>query len=186
MVEEEKQQQQNIQKQEEKIETAQDYLKLVEDMKKNYVRKDLYDKAEADRKALAAAVAGEGPVPGSVQKQAQKPDITELRKEFLSAGEKNLSNAEYVKLALQLRNEAIARGELDPFLPQGAKISPSVDDIAKANRVADGLQSFLDSATDENGVIDNDVFNAFLKKGIADDGAAITARLRTQNQRKAH
>lgn len=185
MVEEEKQQQQNVQKQEEKIETAQDYLKLVEDMKKNYVRKDLYDKSEADRKALAAALAGEGPVPGSVQKQAQKPDIKELRKQFLNAGENNLSNAEYVKVALQLRNEAIARGELDPFLPQGAKISPSVDDIAKANRVADGLQSFLDAATDENGVIDNDVFNAFLKKGIAEDSAALTARLRA-NSKKAH
>ena len=186
MSEEEMKQQNNPNPPESKIQSAEDYVKAVEDMKKNYVPKELYEKSEQDRKVLAQALSGDGPVPANVQKQAEEPNIEELRKKFLNAGELNLSNAEYIKTALDLRKALIAKGEPDPFLPSGAKANPTNVDIAGAEKSAAAFQSWLDAATDpETGKVDEELFNAYLKKGIADDSPAVTARLRAA-ARKAH
>ena len=62
-------------------------------------------------------------------------------------------------------------------MPNGAKISPTPKDIEASQRVADTMQSWLDEATDETGKIDPELFNAFLRKGIADDSQFVKARL---------
>ena len=164
------------------IQSADEYAEAIKNLKANTVSKEEYDKVVAEKSTLVKALAGEGPVPEGVQKQAEKPDINELRKKFLNAGEENLSNAEYIKTALQLREAVIAEGGIDPFLPSGAKASPTNTDLQGAAKTAEALQSWLDSATDESGKVDSELFNAFMKKGIAEDSPMVTARLRAQNK----
>ena len=56
------------------------------------------------------------------------------------------NNLEYIKLALELRNTLIAKGETDPFLPVGSQISPTADDAEKAEKVAQVYQECIDYA----------------------------------------
>lgn len=161
------------------VQTADEYAEAIKNLKAKTVPLEDYNKVKADKEVLIKALAGEGPVPSEVaQQQAKSLDIKELRKKFLDAGEENLSNAEYIKTALDLRQAIIDEGGLDPFLPSGAKVNPTPADIAGANKAAEAFQSWLDNATDENGKIDDELFNAFMKKGIAEDSPIITAKLR--------
>ena len=178
MVEEEKKQQQQ------EPQTAGEYAEAIKDLRANTVSKEEYDKVVAERTTLVKARAGEGPVPEGVQKQEDPVDVKELRKKFLNAGEENLSNAEYIKTALALRKAAIAEGELDPFIPSGAKVKPTPQDVAKAQEVADTFQKWLDDATDENGKVDEELFMAFMRKGIAEDSPIVAARIRASKARK--
>lgn len=173
LLEEEKQAQQP------EIQTAEEYAAAIKNLKESTVSKDEYEKLKADKAVLVKALAGEGPVPSEIaQQQAQQADVKELRKRFLNAGEENLTNAEYIKTALQLRQAIIDEGGLDPFLPSGAKANPTPTDIAGANKAAEAFQEWLDAATDESGKVDEELFNAFMKKGIAEDSPVITARLK--------
>lgn len=160
------------------IQSAEEYAAAIKALKESTVSKEEYDKVVADKTVLVKALSGEGPVPEGVQKQEKPADIKELRKKFLNAGEENLSNAEYIQTALKLRKAIIDEGGLDPFLPSGAKVNPTPQDIAGANKAAEAFQSWLDAATDENGKVDNELFNAYMKKGIVEDNPLITARLK--------
>ena len=160
------------------IQSAEDYAAAIKALKESTVSKEEYDKVVADKKVLVKALSGEGPVPEGVQEKAKPADIKELRREFLNAGEENLSNAEYIQKALKLRQAIIDEGGIDPFLPSGAKVNPTPKDIEGANKAAEAFQSWLDAATDEKGKVDPELFNAFMRKGIADDNAMVTARLR--------
>lgn len=166
------------QAQQPEIQSAEEYAAAIKALKESTVNKDEYDKVVADRAVLIKALSGEGPIPEGVQEAAKKPDIKELRQTFLNAGEENLTNAEYIKTALELRKAIIDSGGLDPFLPEGAKVNPTPQDIVGANKAAEAFQSWLDAATDENGKIDGELFNAYMKKGIAEDSPLITARLK--------
>lgn len=172
------------QAQQDTIQTADEYAEAIKTLKEKTVSKEEYDKVVAEKSTLVKALAGEGPVPDSVQKQAQPADLQELRRKFLNAGEENLSNAEYIKTALELRKAAIAAGELDPFIPAGAKVKPTPQDVAKAQEVADTFQKWLDDATDETGKTDEELFMAFMRKGIADDSPVVAARIRAAKARK--
>ena len=178
MTEEEQKQQQPI------IQDAEQYAEAIKNLKEKTVSKEEYDRVVAEKSTLVKALAGEGPVPKDVQEQAKPADIKDLRKKFLDAGEENLSNAEYIKTALELRKAAIAEGELDPFIPSGAKVKPTPQDVAKAQEVADTMQKWLDDATDENGKIDEELFMAYMRKGIAEDSPVIAARLRASKARR--
>lgn len=166
------------QQQEEAQMGADEYAAAIKALKESTVPKEEFERLKNEKTVLVKALAGEGPVPDSVSKQAKKSDVKELRKKFLEAGELNLSNAEYIKTALELRKAIIEEGGIDPFVPSGAKVNPTPADIAAANKSAEAFQSWLDAATDENGKIDNELFNAFMRKGIAEDNPMITARLR--------
>ena len=164
----------------EKIQSAEDYAEAIKNLKAKTVSKEEYEKVVKDRDVLTKALAGEGPVPEEIARQQakEKADVKELRKKFLNAGEENLSNAEYVQSALDLRQAILDEGGIDPFLPQGAKANPTNADIAGAQKVADAFQEMLDAATDENGKVDPELFNAYIKKYVAEDSPTVTAKLR--------
>ena len=164
--------------------SAEEYADAIKHVRENYVPKEKLEKAEAEKAVLIKALSGEGPVPEGVQEKAKPADVKTLRKEFLEAGETNMSNAEYIEKALALRQAIIDEGGLDPFLPSGAKVNPTPQDIAGAQKAADAFQSWLDAARDENVKIDEELFNAFMRKGIAEDSPIITARLKAA--KKAH
>ena len=77
--------------------------------------------------------------------QKEPVDIDGLRKELFS-GEKDLTNLEYAKKALELRNALIERDGVDIFVGRGSKLTPTDDDYEAAQRVADGFQQCIDVA----------------------------------------
>lgn len=171
MTEKEEKQQQEAQM------TAEEYAAYIKHIRETTVPKEEYDKVVEDKKTLAKALAEGADVP-EVEKQENKPDIKELRKEFLKAGENNLTNVEFVQKTLELRKALMEAGEPDPFLPRGLKRKPDNSDFEGAQRVADFFEQAVEDSKDETGKPDPDMFNALLKKGIANDNSIIAAKVR--------
>jgi len=131
-------------------------VKALSELKKNSVPKSVYDELENKYKdALDAIVNGNSDKPDTVVVE-NKETVDELRKDLFD-GKKRLSNLEYWKKALKLREELMARGETDPFLPVGAKIVPEQSDIDAANRVAQVVQECIEFANGDSAIFTNEL-----------------------------
>lgn len=118
-----------------------DYLSAIKDLKKNSVNREEYDKLKAENKRLLDTIVNGQDV--EVEEEPKYRDVGEIREELFNHEHNNL---DYVKLALELRNALIAKGETDPFLPVGKQISPTREDIEKAEMVAQVYQECIDYA----------------------------------------
>ena len=122
-------------------ETEFDPVQAINELKQNSVSKEAYNKVvEEKNKYLKALIDGSQ----VAEAQPKEPvDLDALRKDLFG---KDLSNLEYVKKALQLRNELIEREGVDIFVGKGSKIAPDESDYVAAQRVADAFQSCIDVA----------------------------------------
>lgn len=131
-------------------------VEAINELKKNTVPKSVYDELEGNyKKALDAIINGNG-VGSQTEEVVDKPSVEELRKD-LFGGKKRLSNLEYWEKALALREELMARGETDPFLPVGNKIMPEQSDIDAANRVAQVVQECIEYANGDSAAFTNEL-----------------------------
>lgn len=129
-----------------------DYINTINELKSNTVSKAEYERLKKENRQLLDSLVNGSPV--EVQKVEKKP-ITELVEDL----QKDQSNLDYVKTALDLRTAMIEQGLSDPFLPQGKQIAATADDIKSAARVAEALQECVDYA---NG--DSQLFTAELQR----------------------
>ena len=120
---------------------TQDYLAAIKELKQNSVDRSEYNKLKAENKKLIDAVVNGQSV--DVEAGPKYRDVNEIREELFNHEHNNL---DYVKLALELRSTLIAKGEADPFLPMGSQISPTPDDVEKADKVAAVYQECIDYA----------------------------------------
>lgn len=118
-----------------------DYLEAIKDLKQNSVNREDYEKLKAENKKLLNAVVNGQSV--EVETSPAYRDVNDIRDELFNHEHNNL---EYIKLALELRNTLIAKGETDPFLPVGKQISPTREDVEKAEMVAQVYQECVDYA----------------------------------------
>lgn len=140
---------------ESQIDTNQDYISALNEMKKNTVSKEAYDKLRADnKKLLDTIVSGQSLEQTEVKEEV---DVDALRKELFGKSRRDLSNLEYVDKTLQLRKALMERGEQDPFVMKaGRTSSPEAEDFKKAERVASVLQECVDIANGNDSVFDNE------------------------------
>lgn len=133
--------------------TAEDYIQAIEELRSSTVSREEYDKIRQENKRLLKSlVNGE-----SIDIDETAPaDIKELRKK-LYGGDVELSDVEYARCTLDLRQALIDAGERDPFLPWGKNIAPTPDDVAAATRVAEVLQSCLEYSNGDNAVFLNEL-----------------------------
>lgn len=120
---------------------TQDYLAAIKELKQNTVNREEYEKLKAENKKLLNSVVNGQTV--EVEAGPQYRDVAEIRDELFNHEHNNL---DYIKLALELRNTLIAKGETDPFLPVGKQISPTREDIEAAERCAQVYQECVDYA----------------------------------------
>ena len=137
------------------IDTNQDYISALNEMKKNTVSKEAYDKLREDnKKLLDTIVSGQSLEQTEVKEEV---DVDALRKELFGKSRRDLSNLEYVDKALQLRKALMEKGEQDPFVMKaGRTSSPEAEDFKKAERVASVLQECVDIADGNDSVFDNE------------------------------
>ena len=140
---------------ESQIDTNQDYISALNEMKKNTVSKEAYDKLREDnKKLLDTIVSGQSLEQTEVKEEV---DVDALRKELFGKTRRDLSNLEYVDKALQLRKALMEKGEQDPFVMKaGRTSSPEAEDFKKAERVASVLQECVDIADGNDSVFDNE------------------------------
>lgn len=131
-----------------------DYVAAIQELRDKSVPKEQYTKLkEENAKLLKSLINGET-IEGGATPSA--PDIGELRK-VLFNGDAQLTNLDYITKTLELRDELIAQGKPDPFLPYGEKIAPTNEDIEAANRVAKVLKECVDYADGDSSIFTNEL-----------------------------
>lgn len=124
-------------------ETEFDPVQAINELKQNSVSKEDYNKVVAEKNKYLKALIDGNQV---AEVQNKEPvDIDGLRRELFS-GEKDLTNLEYAKKALELRDAIIERDGVDIFVGRGSKLTPTDEDYEAAQRVADGFQQCIDVA----------------------------------------
>lgn len=147
-------------------------LKALKEARENSVSKAEYDKVVREKEQIVSEIingngAGSGQTPSPEQ-----PDIAKLKEDLYGPKCSELSNLEYWEKTLQLRKAIIDKGETDPFLPIGAKISPTSDDVKKANNVAEVVQQCIEECGGNS-----EVFTALLQSRTNNDSPEMTMRL---------
>lgn len=130
-----------------------DYVEQIRQLKENTVSKADYDKLKAENKKILDAYVSGQQIEG-VAATAEKPDINKLKETLAN---EDLSNLDYCKTALDLRNAVIAEGGKDPFLPWGQNIAPTAEDVAAAERVAAALKDCIEYADGDSEVFTNEL-----------------------------
>lgn len=127
--------------------TSADYIAAIQQLKATTVSKDDYDALVAERKQLLDSI-----VNGTASTQESEPNTPdyetikkECRTKLFSEGSE-LSNLEYCKTALELRDAVLQTEGIDIFVGSGHQLTPSQDDYDKAQRVADIMQECIDEA----------------------------------------
>lgn len=131
-----------------------DYLAAINELKQNSVDRSKYEQLRAENKKLLDSIVNGQAVDVPVQQAKRSSD--EIRQELFTRAE-DLNNIEGFKLALELREALISEGKPDPFLPIGAQISPTNEDIELAARAAQVYQEVLDYAEGDNEVFTNEL-----------------------------
>ena len=138
------------------------------DIKKNYVKKEDYDKVQNDYRDLVKSILDGGELPAKNPNEEEAPNISELRKELYSDPNKSFTNLEYVEKTLKLREEIIKETGKDPFLPAGIKgEDPFKTDAERANAEASAekvAKILSDAVKEANG--DPETFDVILSKII--------------------
>lgn len=149
--------------------------KALKETRENSVSKEAYDKLLKEKNALVSEIInGEGA--GSGQKpapEANEATIKELREQLYGPKCSELSNLDFWEKTLALREAVIKEGAPDPFLPVGTKISPTAEDVTKANNVAEVVKQCIDEA-DGN----SEVFTALLQSRTNPDSPQLALRLK--------
>lgn len=149
------------------VDNTPDYLAEIERLKSNTVDKTQYEKLLEDNKKLIQTIArnDERAKANEAAKNNEQPiDINKLREKMFNPNN-TLNNLDYIQSALQLRKGLMDKGEPDPFLPIGNKITPTAEDVETAERVAKAFQSCVDYADG-----DPELFTQELQRITRDNG----------------
>lgn len=132
----------------------QDYLAQIQELKRNSVSRESYDKMRDENKKLLEAIVNGNQLDISAEPE-QKKSIDELRQSLFNTT--STSNLEFISNALELREALIEAGEEDPFVPQGHKISATREDYEMAEKVAEGFKHCIEYAQGDSEVFTNEL-----------------------------
>ena len=147
--------------------------KALKELRENSVSKEDYEKLQKENKELVAQIINGDGGAGNGQPTPEKVDIKALREELYGPKGADLSNLDFWKKTLKLRDAVIEQEGYDPFLPHGAKIKPNEQDVERANAVAKTVQECIDKCEDNS-----EVFTALLQGETANDSPSFLAHLK--------
>lgn len=152
------------------------YIEAIKEIKANSVSKQAYDKLREENKQLLDSLINGKEI--ELPKQKEPVDINKIRATLFDEN-RPLSNLDYVSNALKLRDELLEKGERDPFLPYGQNISPTDEDITKAERVATVMKECVEYADG-----DSELFTNELMRRTNDAMPAKSAEIARRKSRK--
>lgn len=121
---------------------TQDYIETINQLKANTVSREDYDRVVKENKQLITSLANGKAIEPTAE---PKKPLGELIAEF-KANADNCTNLDYIATSLELREAMLEAGLEDPFTPHGKQIAATSEDMAVAERVAEGLQHCVDYA----------------------------------------
>lgn len=118
-------------------------LNEVEQIRKNSVSKEEYEKLQKKNKELMKRIVnGEG----TSQEPDDPVDLQEIRKSLFGDNVEQLSNRDFWDKVLTLRHERLKNEGVDIFLPKGSKTRYTREDIESANKVDEIISQMLEDS----------------------------------------
>lgn len=117
------------------------YIEAINEMRRNSVDRSEYDKLRDENKKLLKSLINGESISNPVQEN--KRTEAEIRNELFT---KDLNNLDFIKDALELRQTVLDNTGKDIFVADGINISPTGEDYACAQKVAEALQECVDYA----------------------------------------
>lgn len=132
-----------------------DLMSQIDELKKNSISREQYEKVLKERQQLFDRVMNGEPI-DVPQEVVDKPSIKELRdKLYVNQSCKN--DLDVIQTTLALREALLSEGQPDPFIPEGKKIQPSQADIEAAQRTAKILKECVDVAEGDSQLFLNEL-----------------------------
>ena len=122
-----------------------DLLNQVEEMKKNSVPKEEYEKLKEKNKMLMRRIVEGG---GQQDKAEETVDLGKIREEIFVKNAEGLSKRDFWEKVLTLRHERLKNEGVDIFLPRGSKTRYTRLDIESANKVDETISQMLEDTKD--------------------------------------
>lgn len=139
--------------QEEQIETNEQYIEAIRDLKANSVSKERYNKLmEENKNLLNSLVNGESVTP--VAPEVEKPPIEDLVKEMRG---RNINDCQFIEKALEFRERVLKETGEDCFVSRGHNVTPTQESYIAAQKTADIYRECLDYANGDNKVFINEL-----------------------------
>lgn len=132
----------------EPTDTNVDYIEAINNLKKNSVPKDDYEKLKAENKKLLNSIINGDQLPTDIK--SNEPSIADLREELYGGEGFKGSDIEGWQKTLQLRKKIIEEDGYDPFVPQGRQATPTASDYEVADRVASVVSDCIEYAQGDN------------------------------------
>ena len=135
----------------ENVDDSVDYISALNEMKQNSVSRSEYEKLKADNKRVLDSI-----VNGTSEnvEVLPKKSIEELRKNFMKEG---VSNLDYWKNALELRERLIEEGQPDPMIPTGVRVAANQMDYDGVEKLISGIQHCIDYADGDSQLFTNEL-----------------------------
>lgn len=121
---------------------TEDYIKALQELRSTTVPKTEYEKLRADNQRLLKTLVDGGSI-NPEDAPGDKRTVDQIRQDLF--GKEN-TNIEFWTNALSLREKLIEQGERDPFLPYSHDYVPTEEDVASAERVAEGISKCIEYA----------------------------------------
>lgn len=129
------------------------YIDAIKSLKENTVERSKYEELKAENKRLLESIVnGE-----EIEVEAKDVNTVQSLRNDLFKENSGLSNLEYAEKALELREKLISEGKPDPFVPIGSQYTPTAEDEAAAQRVADVLKTCIEYAEGDNQIFTNEL-----------------------------
>lgn len=141
------------------VDEGSNYIEALKEMKKNSVPRESYEKLKRENKELLDSLVNGREIEVKKEEEANIPD---LRKKLFNK-DKQMTNLEYATNALKLRDALLEKGERDPFLPYGEKVTLTAEHYEKAENVASVLKECVEFANGDSGI-----FSAELQRRTKD------------------
>lgn len=129
------------------------YIDAIKSLKENTVERSKYEELKAENKRLLESIVnGE-----EIEVEAKDVSTIQSLRNELFKENSGLSNLEYAEKALELREKLISEGKPDPFVPMGSQYTPTAEDEAAAQRVADVLKTCIEYAEGDDRIFTNEL-----------------------------
>ena len=138
-------------------------IEAMKELQKNTVPKTAYEALEKQNRELINDVLNERK-PMSDPAPQQGLTIQELRNELYGPNRKDMTNLEYWDKTLKLRDLVMAKGEADPFAPNGKYANAEAKDYLSADTVAKGMRECIEAADGDPALFNNELTKRGLDK----------------------
>lgn len=137
-----------VEKEEEFVQQEMNIVEMIDDMKKNTVPVEKYNKLLNENRDLVNRIINGSDDEDDDEEEEETLDVKTCRDEFLKTFGDS-SNLTIAKNVLKLRKAIIESGGNDPFLPFGRNVRVTDEDVRKAQNVANVFEHCIEYAGDD-------------------------------------